>query len=159
MAEKTVDNFVAHLHRLHPDCDTISGWHEPDSENRRELLMSTIIQLSFTLLAILLLAAFLVLLPVAIVFNYKAGMKYREILARQIERLRLGKMLAALGIDIDTYVSMEPTVDIREQITRCKTCDNTEECDDRLAEGIIDTDNIGFCNNEKSLQELTRGPK
>ncbi len=31
--------------------------------------------------------------------------------------------------------------------------------DDRLAEGIIDTDNIGFCNNEESLQELTRAPK
>ena len=118
--------------------------------------MSTIIQFSFILLAILLLAAFVVLLPVAIVFNYKAGMKYREILARQIERLRLGKMLAALGIDIDTYVSMDRTVDIREQITRCKACDNTEECDDRLAEGIIDTDNISFCNNEKSLKERLR---
>jgi len=95
--------------------------------------MSTIIQLSFTLLAILLLAAFVVLLPVAIIFNYKAGMKYREILTRQIERLRLGKIIAALGIDIDTYISMERTVDIREQITRCKACDNTEECDDKLA--------------------------
>ena len=121
--------------------------------------MSTIIQLSFILLAILLLAAFVVLLPVAIIFNFKAGMKYREILARQIERLRLGKMLAALGIDIDSYVSIEGIVDIREQITRCKACDNTEECDDRLAEGIIDTDNISFCDNEKSLQELTRVPK
>jgi hypothetical protein len=65
-------------------------------------------------------------------------------------------MLAALGVDIDTYVSMDRTVDIREQITRCKACDNTEECDNRLAEGIIDTDNISFCNNEKSLKERLR---
>ena len=121
--------------------------------------MSTIIQISFILLATLLLAAFLVLLPVAIIFNYKAGMKYRDILARQIGRLRLGKMLAALGVDIGSYVSMDRTVDIREQITRCKACDNTDECDDKLAEGAIDTDSIGFCKNEETLQELTRTPK
>ena len=106
--------------------------------------MDTIILLSFILLIILVLAVFFVLLPVAIIFNFKAGIKYREKLAGQIERLRLGKMLAALGIDIDAYASMERTVDIWEQITRCKACDNTEECDDRLAEGVIDADNISF---------------
>ena len=80
----------------------------------------------------------------------------KDMFAEQIERLRLGKMLAALGVDIDAYVSMERTVYIREQITHCMACDNTEECDDRLTEGVIDADNISFCNNEKSLQELTR---
>ena len=121
--------------------------------------MDIIIQLSFILLIILLLAVFFVLLPVAIIFNFKAGIKYREKLAGQIERLRLGKMLAALGIDIDAYISMERSVDIWEQMNRCKACDNTEECDDRLSEGVIDADDISFCNNEKSLQELTRVPE
>jgi hypothetical protein len=121
--------------------------------------MDIIIQLSFFLLIILILAVFFVLLPVTIVFNFKAGIKYREKLAGQVERLRLGKMLAALGVDIDAYVSKERTVDIWEQMNRCKACDNTEECDDRLAEGVIDADNISFCDNEKSLQELTRVPE
>lgn len=99
------------------------------------------------------------LLPVAIIFNFKAGIKYREKLAGQIQRLRLEKMLAALGIEIDTYVSVERTVDIREQMTRCRACGNTEECDDRLAEGDIAVDNIGFCNNEKTLQKLAHTRK
>ena len=121
--------------------------------------MDILIQISFTLLAILLLAVFFVMLPIAIVFNFKAGMKYREKLAGQIERLRLGKMLSSLGIDIDAYVSTEQGVIIREQMARCKACENTEECDDRLAAGSIDADNIGFCNNEKSLQGVARAAK
>lgn len=118
--------------------------------------MNTITLLSITLLAILLLAIFTVLLPVAIIFNFKAGMIYRERLAGQIERLRLGKMLAALGIDIDVYVSRERTVDIQEQMTRCKACGNTRECDENLGQGGVTADSIGFCNNEKPLQELAR---
>ena len=64
-------------------------------------------------------------------------------------------MLAVLGIDIDAYVSRQRVVNIREQMTRCKACDNTGECDEKLEQGDIAADYIGFCNNEKSLQELT----
>ena len=102
----------------------------------------------------LLLVIFTVLLPVAIVFNTRAGMKYRQGIAEQLQRLRLGKMLAALGIDRDSYLSRERAVDIREQMQRCNSCDNTVECDTRLAEGAVDTDTIGYCNNEASLQKI-----
>lgn len=102
----------------------------------------------------LLLVIFTVLLPVAIVFNTRAGMKYRQGIAEQLQRLRLGKMLAALGIDRDSYLSRERAVDIREQMQRCKSCGNSVECDTRLADGVVDTDTIGYCSNEASLQKI-----
>ena len=102
----------------------------------------------------LLLATFMVLLPVAIIFNTRAGMKYRQALAGRLERLRLGKMLVALGIDTDSYLSGERAVTIREHMDRCSACQNTGECDTRLAEGTMDADSIGFCNNEASLQKI-----
>jgi len=109
--------------------------------------------LSILLLA-LLLATFMVLLPVAIIFNTRAGMKYRQTLAARLERLRLGKMLVALGIDTDSYLSSERVVVIREHMDRCSDCANTGECDTRLAEGTMNADSIGFCNNEASLQKI-----
>ena len=102
----------------------------------------------------LILVTFSVLLPVAIVFNVRAGEKYRKGLAETVNRLRLGKMLAALGVDIDRYLNSERSLDIQQHIDRCNTCDNTAECDDRLARRDIDPDRIGFCNNEASLREI-----
>jgi hypothetical protein len=106
----------------------------------------------------LVLAAFLVLLPVAIIFNMKTGMKYRQELAHKLDRLRLGKMLAALGMDLNEYLATNPTVDIKHQMERCTACTNTEECDDQLAINAIDADSIGFCNNEESLRHIVNTP-
>ena len=103
----------------------------------------------------LLLATFMILLPVAIIYNTRAGMKYRRRLAEQLARLRLGKMLTALGIDTDSYLSSERVVDIQKQMERCNTCTNTVECDTRLAEGAVDSGNIDYCNNEASLHKIT----
>ena len=103
------------------------------------------------------LVIFFVLLTLAIIFNVKAGMKYRKTLARKIDALRLSKMLTALGIDISVYLSTVPALDINSHMERCTACTNTEECDDKLLDGNIDTDGIGFCNNEKSLREISKG--
>jgi hypothetical protein len=116
-------------------------------------LMNLVSIISVLLLGLLLLT-FTVLLPVAIVFNTRAGMKYRQGIAEQLQRLRLGKMLTALGIDTDSYLSSERMVDIREQMERCNTCSNTGECDTRLAEGSVATGNISYCNNEATLQKM-----
>ena len=104
----------------------------------------------------LLLFIFTVLLPVAIVFNTRSGMKHRQALAEQLERLRLGKMLKALGIDRDSYLSSERVVDIHAQMERCSSCANTEKCDKQLDEGTVDADTIDYCNNEASLQKIAR---
>lgn len=121
--------------------------------------MNTLSLIITGLLTLLVVAVFAVLLPVAFIFNFKTGMAYRERLAEQIDRLRLGKMLGALGIDIDAYISKERAVDIRDQMTRCKACVNTDTCDERLGQEDITADSIDFCNNEKSLQEMTKSLK
>jgi hypothetical protein len=107
------------------------------------------------LLAVLTLV-FTVLLTSAIVFNVNAGKKYRKSLANSVDQLRLSKMLAALGIDVDTYLHTERIVDIHQHMNRCSTCENVEKCDDQLSKGPLDAADISFCNNEQSLQEIAR---
>jgi hypothetical protein len=120
--------------------------------------MSVFITLLATIMLILLVAVFTIWLPAAIVFNVRAGMAYREKLAGKLEKMRLGKMLAALGVDIDAYISNERGVDIHDHVTRCNQCASTSECDERISRGDINADDIAFCNNEQSLQKLTRSP-
>ena len=107
------------------------------------------------LLAVLTLA-FTVLLASAIVFNLNAGKKYRKSLANSVDQLRLSKMLTALGIDVDNYLHTERIVDIQQHMDRCSACDNVEECDEQISTGQLDAADIGFCNNEQSLQEIAR---
>jgi len=107
------------------------------------------------LLAVLTLA-FTVLLVSAIVFNVNAGKKYRKSLANGVNQLRLGKMLTALGIDVDTYLHTERIVDIQQHMDLCSACENLEKCDDQVSKGALDAADISFCNNEQSLQEIAR---
>jgi hypothetical protein len=119
-------------------------------------MMTIVTTLIAALLLGLLLAIFAVLLPLTIVFNTRSGMKYRRVLAEKIDQLRLGRMLAALGIDIGVYLSSARAVDIREQIDNCTACMNTQECDSKLADGAVDPGAIAFCNNEESLKSLVK---
>ena len=107
----------------------------------------------------LLMAAFAGLLFAAIVFNLNVGRKYRETLARDIDKLRLSRMLTALGIDVTSYLHSERIVDIQQQMGRCSDCGRTAECDDRLAHGEVDAADIGFCNNEQSLHKILERDK
>ncbi len=99
---------------------------------------------------------FALLLFTAIIFNLKIGIKYRKSLAQEFERLRLSRMLAALGIDVTAYLYEEPITDIHAQMKRCSTCENTVQCDERLTTGDVDADTIEFCNNEESLQSMLK---
>jgi len=86
--------------------------------------------------------------------NVIVGMEFRKNLARKVDALRLNKMLAALGVDINNYLHSERVIDIEEHIDKCSVCQNTETCDDQLAKGTIQASNIDYCNNEKSLQQI-----
>lgn len=86
--------------------------------------------------------------------NVIVGMEFRKNLARQVNALRLNKMLTALGVDINRYLHSERIIDIEEQIDKCATCENTEICDDQLGKGAIQASNIDYCNNERSLQQI-----
>jgi hypothetical protein len=112
----------------------------------------------FTVIAGGILALFMlyVLLRMSYVImrNVIVGMEFRKNLARKVHDLRLNKMLTALGIDINSYLHSERVIDIEEQIDKCASCENTETCDDQLSKGSIQTSNIDYCNNEKSLQQI-----
>lgn len=116
--------------------------------------MSEVISLAVMAALVVMTGAFVVLLLVAIVFNVRAGERYRQGLATRVEQLRLGRMLAALGIDTDSYVHGERIGDIHAQMSRCSSCENTAQCDDQLGQQSVTVDSIDYCNNEASLQEL-----
>lgn len=120
------------------------------------ILHMNIISLLVAGLLGLLAVVFAVLLFVAIIFNLRIGIRYRKSLAREFERLRLSRMLDALGLDVTAYLYEERITDIHNQMKRCATCGNTEQCDDQLANGQVDGDTIGYCNNEKSLQSMLK---
>ena len=61
--------------------------------------MTELLDLAALVVLGLLLAAFAVLLFVAILFNARAGERYRKRLAQRLDGLRLGRMLSLLGID------------------------------------------------------------
>jgi len=114
----------------------------------------------FSLIVAILLGFFVVLLTVllftAIIFNMKKGRKYRQALAQKIQQLRLNKMLTALGIDPTAYLHDEQITDIHKHMERCETCENTEQCDEALSTNKLDPTEIGFCNNEQSLQKIAK---
>lgn len=118
-------------------------------------LMNTLSVASLLLLGILI-TCFVILLTFAIVFNTRAGMKYRAVLAKQLDQLRLGKMLTALGINTSSYLARVRAVDIQQHMERCADCTNTQECDTQLTEENINTGSIGYCNNEASLQKIAK---
>ena len=89
--------------------------------------------------------------------NVIVGMEFRKNLARKVDALRLNKMLAALGIDINSYLHTERVIDIEQHIDKCSACQNTETCDDQLTKGTIQTSNIDYCNTEKALQQIVAG--
>lgn len=113
---------------------------------------------AFSLIVIIflgmLVSAFSVSLFLAIIFNVKAGAKYREPLAKKLHALRLNKMLSALGISTFEYLHTVSVATISKQMDRCSECANTEECDDSLSDSNVDINEIDFCNNESSLKEM-----
>lgn len=102
----------------------------------------------------LLLIFFLLRLAYTIFSNLANGRKFHHSLEKEFDRLRLSNMLRALGIDKTRYIYQTPVKDIRQQMENCSACNNTEQCDDKLATESIDPSAISFCNNEAELIKL-----
>jgi hypothetical protein len=98
-------------------------------------------------------------LAVVIAFNVKTGILYRRNLARKFNDLRLSRMLAALGIDINRYLHNERVIDITEQMNRCVACENTQTCDEDMLKGKVEVEHINYCNNEQTLKEMVDANK
>ena len=112
----------------------------------------------FSVVVILFLRALVLFFSVAlflsIIFNVRAGAKYREPLATRLHTLRLSKMLSALGINVTEYLYTVNSATIHEQMNNCSACTSINECDDNLSNSNIAINEIDFCNNESSLKGL-----
>ena len=70
-------------------------------------------------LFVVLLVGFVVFLVVSIFRNLQTGRHYRQVIAGQLSRLRLDRMLGILGIGQYTYLHTQPIPGIRDQMKRC----------------------------------------
>lgn len=108
---------------------------------------------------LLMLTAFLLRLSYLIFNNLINGRKFHESLDDAFSRLRLSKMLRALGINQTAYIYQTNVNDIRRHMANCSACTNTSECDEKLAQANgdgseIDSSTISFCHNETELVAL-----
>jgi len=109
------------------------------------------------ILLILIGCAFIVLMAgffLVITRNMRQGRVFRRGLAENLETLRMGKMLRALGIDTSSYLHLVPISQINASMKKCEDCDVTEVCDDRLQAGNLHKGAIDFCPNQQCLSEF-----
>ena len=102
----------------------------------------------------LLLASFVLRLSYTILINLINGRKFHLSLQQEVNKLRLSSMLTALGISKTDYLYQTRVKVIHQQMKSCSECENTDECDEKLATPDIDISEIGFCNNEADLKVI-----
>ena len=86
--------------------------------------------------------------------NVRQGMLFRQKLAARMRALRMDKMLAALGMDLSSYLHNLPASRVIESANRCQDCTATDECDDSLAAGTLAIEAIDFCPNQDELSHF-----
>ena len=96
---------------------------------------------------VVLIAGFFVVIP----HNMRQGRVFRRQLATKIETTRIGKVLKAFGIDVDSYLHHVPVNQINASVKNCGVCTTTDECDDRLQKGNIKDNEIAYCANQEQL--------
>jgi lipid A disaccharide synthetase len=103
---------------------------------------------------ILLLAGFLLRLSYVIMMNLVNGRKFHHELEQQFSKLRLSRMLSALGINKTAYIYQTRVNDIQQQMNNCSDCNNTDQCDETLSGPELNVTDIDFCNNEAEFKEI-----
>ncbi len=98
-------------------------------------------------LAVIGLAAALILTVRA---NYLTGRRFRRQLAERVNRLRLGRMLARRGIDVQEYLHRVPVVRLEQEARACEGCDQTATCDRTLARATSAAA-LDFCPNDRAF--------
>lgn len=103
---------------------------------------------------VVLLSGFLLRLSYTILINLINGRKFHHSLEQELDKLRLSKMLASLGINKTAYIYQNRVNDIHQQMKNCSACTKTDECDEKLSTPDLDVTDIDFCNNEAELKEI-----
>jgi hypothetical protein len=91
------------------------------------------------------------LLVTAIKRNYINGQSIRVQYGNQVEALRFSRMLKKRKIDLHTLLHQEPLSIIQEQITNCRGCLKTAECDSVLNHSFVAETKLTFCPNYSSI--------
>ena len=111
-----------------------------------------VVAILLTVLYMILASLLAILLGTAIYKNIKTGIGFRDSLAREISELRLQRMLSRLGINSNSYLHDQRVHKIKEHISKCDSCENTETCDSRLEEqGDIAEEVTNYCPNAGDL--------
>ena len=82
-------------------------------------------------------------------------LRLRARLLDRIRELRLHEMLRYRGIDLRRYLYGEQIVDIETNISRCRRCQNLEECDRVLADESGSAEDFSFCPNCEHLARVS----
>lgn len=110
-----------------------------------------------TLVLAALVLGLVVMMPIAIGRNLVRGHAYRNRLDSELSGLRLSKMLGFLGIDKASYLHRQASVEIREHMEKCDTCEDKGLCDETLVrEHATPEVDLSFCANIDSLQKLEK---
>ncbi len=103
---------------------------------------------------LLMVGGFVLRLFFLIFLNLIKGRQFHQALEQEFDKLRLSRMLTALGINKSKYIHNTDVLSIKQQMDSCSQCGNTDECDSQLSDGKIEIDSIHFCDNEESLKEI-----
>ncbi len=102
-------------------------------------------------------AYFIIMMVFRIRNNVVTGYRFRDALTEELNRLRLSRMLQALGFNIDQYTHTQNVVDIQRQMKNCASCANISTCDEKLEKGEVDPDYMDYCANADDLQRMKTG--
>ena len=110
------------------------------------------------LLMVLILASVLGV-SIAILRNYRTGLRHRDPIDSRIRHLRLNDMLRVMGIDRQLYLHNAPLNQVHAQINSCEKCDAKEACEEFFDPATADfeadsreLENV-FCPNRDSLAD------
>lgn len=88
--------------------------------------------------------------------NYLTGWRFRQQLSERVNRLRLGRMLARRGINVQEYLHRIPVVQLDREARACEGCNQTRTCEEVLARGTAGT-SLDFCVNHNEFSASADG--
>ncbi|MEN8176199.1 MAG: DUF6455 family protein [Pseudomonadota bacterium] len=103
--------------------------------------------------------AIAVMVPYSIQRNYRHGLGFRERLLARAEKLRISRMLKALGVDTDACLHQAPVVEIEQNLRNCEGCQDTEICDDALQSANLEIREVSFCPNQACFEKYVPSEK
>ena len=90
----------------------------------------------------------------SIMKSSRQGETFYQNLLERIKKLRMHRMLQALGVNEKDYALAHPVSEIEMHMNRCQQCSNTKICDSELAQGEVKQAEQ-YCPNNKDLLQTS----